>query len=690
MVHLYKAINKNYEQNGDYTLNSIISSLFFNGGIKDIWDIQIEVEYDENNIWENIDKWDVIKLDTPMLKDQKYRIYRYIQNDDNLTLYARPLFYDLAKKILLDTRNVNANGQEAINKALEGTGYTGTSNITERRNCNWIKKNIVNALMGNDDYSFTSNYKGELWIDNFNIALNNAIGGDYGVQCSYGTNIRSIEKDISIDKVYTRIIPYADNNLMLLETYVDSPLINNYPLINELSVSMDDIKIGTEEGQFANETLARDEMKRRCLLMFSEDKIDIPPCNFRIGIESLVNTTEYNNFTDLNEIGLGDVVRVYYKPLGIDLVTRCLNIKCEYNFALKQWEYNEVELGDAKEDFTDKFNNSLNNSNNSNDKIDNILTDGNIRAELVKGFLNAQKTTIKATKDIAQKMNFRAFLLEDLDDKSPNYGAMLGGTNMIGVTKKRTLDNKDWDFENFEESACMTVKGLRANMLYGKTIIGENMYLENVNGYFSIDNNGIRIRGANFLIEGSDGVSTDIGSMFKITKDSIDTKVSSGEEFSTEYQQNSESFNYNIGNDGTGVKISKDGLRIKNGSLQVQNSNGQTTIDGTKYMHNIEMYGNGAIVIPDGQKRAIVTIPHGKGYAPDFKAEWLDLSGTVFSDPFTEYGWDDIDGNHSVTMVARVSVDTQNLYIEARRRYNSINGTKTLYYRYFILGGVKY
>ncbi|MBU3135071.1 phage tail protein [Clostridium gasigenes] len=528
IVHLYKAINKNYEYNGDFNLDTIISSLEFDGGIKNVHDIKIEIEYDEENIWGNIDRYDVLKLDTPILKEQLYRIYRISTSDIGLTIFARPLFYDTEKTLIIDKRNVNANGQEVITKAFEGTEYTGHSNITTRANCNWIKKNIVNSLLGKDDYSFVSNYGGELWIDNYNVTINDKIGGDYGVQCSYGTNVKSIEKDVDTDSVYTRIVPYAHNNLMLLETYVDSPLINNYPIVQELPVSMDDIKVKEkpedEEG-FVTEELARAEMKRRCLEMFSIDNIDKPKSNFKVGIESLEGTIEYNDFTNLVNIGIGDTVRIYYKPLNIDLNVRCLNIKCEYNFVKKVWEYTEVELGDAIENFYDKFNNTSNNATNSKDKLDNILTDGNIRAELLKGFISAQNASIRASRDIAKKLDYRAFLLEDEDHTSPNYGAMIGASNAIAVTKKRTLDKKDWDFEDLDNSVCITSEGVRGAMLYGKTIIGDNLYLENANGYFSIDNKGIRIKGVNFKIEGSDGITEDINSKFQVTNDSITAGV---------------------------------------------------------------------------------------------------------------------------------------------------------------------
>lgn len=73
----------------------------------------------------------------------------------------------------------------------------------------------------------------------------------------------------------------------------------------------------------------------------------------------------------------------------------------------------------------------------------------------------------------------------------------------------------------------------------------------------------------------------DLQSQITILDDGINTKVSRGTEFQTEFKQTSEDFNFNIGNDGTGVKINKDGLRIKNGAMELQDSAGNTVLKGT-------------------------------------------------------------------------------------------------------------
>ncbi|MBB6622573.1 phage tail protein [Clostridium gasigenes] len=491
-MQLYKASNINFNFNGDFNLDNIIFNHTFTGGINKIWGIEVEIKFDKEEKWRNISQYDILKCDTPMLKDQLFRIFDVNADDGNLVINARLLFYDLSKTIILDSRNVMANGQEAIDKALKGTLYTGHSNISTRQNCNWIKKNIVNALMGNEDYSFASNYNGELWIDNFNITLQDSIGGDYGVQCTYGKDIESIEKTINTDSVFTRLIPYGNNNLMLDEIYVDSPLINNYPIIQEKEISFDDVKIKEkpedEEG-FNTKSEAQAELRKRCHDLFASG-LDKPLANFKVSIISLENTEEYKDFKDLVNIGLGDTVRIYYKPLGIDLNTRCISLKWD-GISKK---YLEVELGNYMSDFNDIVSDISNKATNANNKIESITDGDNIIAEKVKGFLDATKTSLKASKTIADKQDYRIALAEDLDPSSPTFGSMLWGSGKIFLADKRTLDGKDWDY-----STAITPKGIVADLLIGKL-------LASVDGsnYFDLET-GI-IKGKDLMIDLTRGV----------------------------------------------------------------------------------------------------------------------------------------------------------------------------------------
>lgn len=493
-MELYKKENENFEANGDYNLENITIDYIFDAGINKIWGIEVEIEYDKDNKWTKICEWDVLKCDTPMLKNQFFRIYNIDTSGSNLVVRARLLFYDLSKKIIIDSRNVNSRAQNAIEKALMGTKFQGHSNIATLANCNWIKKNIVNALMGSEEYSFLYNYKGEAWIDNYNISINTRIGGDYGYRCEYGKDIEEIEKTINTDDIYTRIIPYGANNLMLVERYVDSPLINNYPIVLELPVSFDNIKVGTEEGDFATETLAREELKRRALELFNVDNIDKPKVNFKVAIAALENTLEYKGYENLINIGLGDDIVVSYEPLGIDIKSRCIGLK----WSGKSKKYIEVEIGNFIETFMDDLNKTSNIAKRADEKINNITDGDRVIAEKIKGFLNMADVNIKASKEIGELQDYTVAYTEVLDKNNVLYGSIMWGTGGIFITTTRTLDNKEWDYS---AGTCITPKGIKAENIIGKLLANEDG-----TNYFDLDA-GI-IRGTNMTINLTTGVIT--------------------------------------------------------------------------------------------------------------------------------------------------------------------------------------
>lgn len=135
--------------------------------------------------------------------------------------------------------------------------------------------------------------------------------------------------------------------------------------------------------------------------------------------------------------------------------------------------------------------------------------------------------------------------------------------------------------------------------------------------------------------------------------------------------------------------IDRYGITIRNGALRVLNANGTTTIDASKLMFRVLTYGNGSIVIPNGQVVATATVKHNLGYRPVFKGQigYINTSGDTeyYSDSMTLFKNADGTLNYNVIMY----VNDTDLVVIARRANDLANsGTKTFYYRYFIEEGV--
>lgn len=113
---------------------------------------------------------------------------------------------------------------------------------------------------------------------------------------------------------------------------------------------------------------------------------------------------------------------------------------------------------------------------------------------------------MRAQSTAAKKSTVRAVLFEDLDEKSPTYGALCLGTMGFQIAGKRTADGRDWDWKTFGTGqgffADLIVAGtMVADRIRGGELMSEN-YVEGVEG-FKLDLNKGIIKAAQLLIETS-------------------------------------------------------------------------------------------------------------------------------------------------------------------------------------------
>lgn len=456
-IEIYLKTNTNYEMNGDITLTPISCTYKASEHL-----VTLEHPIDDIGRWKYIDYENVISVEDDG-KKKRYRIFNVVKSLCSITAYARPLFFDLIDNILLDVRPTLKNGEEALNIILEGTGFTGHSNISNINTSYYVRKNIVEAILGNDENSFLNRWGGEVLLDNFDIYINDKIGSDNGVRVELGYNLNEIEEDINIEEVATRIIPTGYNGIMLEgnTTWVDSPLINKYTKPKMRVINFDDVKVkeseADEEG-FNTIEEARQELIKRCNKLY-EEGIDKPSVNYKIDMINLANTTAYKDYIKLVTVNEGDTVTCYIPGLDIDVKARVI----DYEEDLITGEYISLELGNAISNFFKE-------QADVQSKINNILnSNGTVKGNEIQGFLDATKAKLIAQKEIGQLQDVRAFIWEDLDPNSPTYGCMIGGSAGIQISQQRTPDGKDWDF-----TTAITAEGIIADEIVGRLFSSKN------------------------------------------------------------------------------------------------------------------------------------------------------------------------------------------------------------------------
>lgn len=473
MIEVYVKGNEDYKSNGDMTLTPTTCEVELS--VEGIAELTLEHPIDDLGRWEYLVNDNVIAAPTPYSKKQLFRIYDYTKTETEVTAYARHIFYDSAGEMLVDVRPTNKTGQEALDTILSGTKYKAKTNIKTRSTAYYIRKNIMEAIGGDDENSFINRWGGERMYDNFTVIINDRLGGDYGACAEFGRNMTGIEADISIDDVVTRIIPVSYNGHTLEgeEPWIDSPLIGSYANPRVAVIKFEDVKLleDCQEGEegFSTLELLREELKRRCTKEY-ENGLDKPKVNYKVDLVEVANTEDYKDYKKLTTIGIGDDVLTKDRKLKINVTARCIRLV----YDCIEEENAEVELGNFIENYFDK-------TTSAADIIQKVTReDGTLKAEEVYGKIDAVKAQLKAQRDISQPSEVRAVIFEDLVEGSPTYGAMSIGTMGFCIASERTADGKDWDWKTFGTGSGFYADYICVGQLDGALIKADSIQAESI------------------------------------------------------------------------------------------------------------------------------------------------------------------------------------------------------------------
>lgn len=473
MIEVYVKGNEDYGSNGDMTLTPTTCEVELT--VEGVAELTLEHPIDDLGRWEYLVTDNVIAAPTPYSKKQLFRIYDYTKTETEVTAYARHVFYDSAGEMLVDVRPTDKTGQEALDIILSGTKYKAKTNIKTRSTAYYIRKNIMEAIGGDDENSFINRWGGERMYDNFTVIINDRLGGDYGACAEFGRNMTGIEADINIDDVVTRIIPESYNGYTLEgeEPWVDSPLIGNYANPRAAVIKFEDVKLleDCQEGEegFSTLELLREELKRRCKKEY-ENGLDKPKVNYKVDLVEIADTDDYKDYKKLTTIGIGDDALTRDRKLKINVTARCIRLV----YDCIEEENTEVELGNYTENYFDK-------TTSAADIIQKVTReDGTLKAEEVYGKIDAVKAQLKAQRDISQPSEVRAVLFEDLVEGSPTYGAMSIGTMGFCIASERTADGKDWDWKTFGTGRGFYADYVCVGQLDGALIRADSIQAESI------------------------------------------------------------------------------------------------------------------------------------------------------------------------------------------------------------------
>lgn len=484
MIQCYEKDNTNYDTNGDITL--LPTQCELSTEINGAWELTMSHPIDDEGRWKYLSEEAVISAPTFQGDHQLFRIDKCVKTDSSVDVTAYPIFFDSADDcFLMDVRPTGKNGQDALDIMMSGSKYSGQSDITTGGTAYFVRRNLMDALNGEDTPTFVQVWGGEILFDNYTVIINERVGGNYGLEVRYGKNMQEVHQTIDMSDVVTRIVPVAYNGRTMsgAEPWVDSENINKYAKIYTREITFEDVKLAEDANEddaengiivCEDQTALDTALTQKCREMF-ENGADLPAVTLEISMVDLEHTEEYKDFKDLVKVGLGDTVKCINYKLGIETEARVVKLTwdCIRNRSAG------MTLGDYEYNYFSELTSSL-------QAIQKVIGPGDtVIAERVSGVLNAINTQLRYQKNIAQKQDVRAILFEDTDPESPTYGAMCLGTQGFQIADSRTKDGRDWDW-----TTAFTAKGGYAN-----TIVTGLLADKTGRSYWNLDTGNMQMTG---------------------------------------------------------------------------------------------------------------------------------------------------------------------------------------------------
>ena len=327
-MNIYLQNESNFNNNGLGFLTDIMSANVLeelNG------DYYLDLVYKiDGHLSEYLVEENIIKCEVANGSKQLFRIKRIVKDFTQIEVYAQHIFYDLLNNLILDTAPTQLDCQSFGNWILARTnyqtGFTYYSDIAGVKSARYVRRNPVEAIMGDIENSMLNVFGGDLERDNFVIKQLAQRGSSNGIKLIFGKNITEIKITSDYSSIITRILPLGFDGLMLPEVYIDSTHIDDYITPKIAKVEFSDIKYDPEsedEEVYTDIEDAYTALREACENLY-QTGIDLPQINIKIDWVELSKTKEYENYQAIETLHLGDYVTA--EILGLNYQTRVTRI----------------------------------------------------------------------------------------------------------------------------------------------------------------------------------------------------------------------------------------------------------------------------------------------------------------------------------------------------------------------------
>lgn len=292
-------------------------------------------------------------VESRLLRDQPFRIYRVVPSDTDsakVTVYARHLFYDLMDNMIQQYRPVPDEAgatvaESLLTKCLSAHGFRMYSDLTTTASdVDLSNLNPVSAML--EDGGMTANYAAELARDWYDVFMVKRVGYDKDVTIRRGKNLKGITYDADITNVVTRIMPTGEdkngNVLYLPEVYIASPRESEYvhPKWYRLEVTDAAESDATDDEAAVTKDDVYQKLREAAQKEF-DNGCDLATLTLTVDFVNCADTEEYKQYRFLQNIYIGDSVRVINSRIGVDTRIRMT----DYTFNCLTLQYDAMTLG---------------------------------------------------------------------------------------------------------------------------------------------------------------------------------------------------------------------------------------------------------------------------------------------------------------------------------------------------------
>lgn len=360
---LYKAKEKDFTHNGVGQLRDAISCKVTEerNGI-----FEAELQYPvEGPLFDYIQEDCIFKAKpNDTAAPQLFRIYKSSKPFNGVvTYYGEHISYELNGNPIESVSVATANATHALTTVLSSAllehEYSAVSDI-ETLNSTSLSLVSVRAALGGVEGSILDTYGGEYEFDNFRIKLHRQRGRETGIKIAYGKNLTDFKQEKSISEVYTAVFPYAKYTPQAEEGTEEEPeeVVVTLPekiiysgkaaLYARTRVLMKDFSQDFEDGEEITEA----KLRSKTQYFVNSSGFDVPAVNITVSFVNLWQSPEYAKYALLERVKLCDTVTVDFPKYRVTAAAKV--IKTQYD-ALQE-RYNTIQLGDARANFADTFN----------------------------------------------------------------------------------------------------------------------------------------------------------------------------------------------------------------------------------------------------------------------------------------------------------------------------------------------